>query len=82
MLDNKHYAKTAERSWIFRTVGYGHDAKWWKDFASALRTVGYDGTISIEHEDSLMSTGEGFSKAVKLLQDVLLTEQPGEMWWA
>jgi hypothetical protein len=25
MLDNKPYTKEAERSWIFRTLGYGHD---------------------------------------------------------
>jgi sugar phosphate isomerase/epimerase len=44
--------------------------------------VGYDGVLSIEHEDSLMSTNEGVQKAVAFLKDVLLREKPGAMWWA
>jgi len=82
VLDTKHYGDEINRSWIFRTVGYGHDEKWWKDFVSTLRLIGYDGALSIEHEDSLMSVNEGFKKAVELLKRVLLTEQVGGMWWA
>jgi sugar phosphate isomerase/epimerase len=80
--DNKPYDQISERSWTFRTIGYGHDAKVWKDIISALRMVGYDYVISIEHEDALMSFDEGLSKAVAALQEVLMTEQPGEMFWA
>ena len=43
VLDYKSYGKELERSWIFRTVGYGHDAKWWKDFVSTLRMIEHDG---------------------------------------
>ncbi|MBI4552656.1 MAG: sugar phosphate isomerase/epimerase [Candidatus Latescibacteria bacterium] len=82
VLDTKHYRDELNRAWIFRTVGYGHDALFWKDFVSALRMVGYDGTLSIEHEDSLLSVNEGFQKAVALLKQVLLTEPTGQMWWA
>jgi len=49
---------------------------------SALRLVGYDGVISIEHEDPLMSANEGLSKAIEFLNKVLLYEKVGEMWWA
>jgi sugar phosphate isomerase/epimerase len=49
---------------------------------SALRIAGYDGVLSIEHEDGLLSTEEGLGKAVEVLQRVLLRELPGEMWWA
>ncbi len=35
---------------------------------SALRAVGYDGVVSIEHEDALMSIDEGLSKAVNLIK--------------
>lgn len=80
--DAKSYADEINRSWIFRTVGYGHDAQTWKDIVSSLKLVGYDYVLSIEHEDSLMSVNEGFQKAVSFLQDVLITEQAGEMWWA
>jgi sugar phosphate isomerase/epimerase len=82
VLDTKHYARFGERSWSFRSVGYGQDEKFWRDFVSALRTVGYDGVLSIEHEDGLASVAEGLGKAVELLQRVVLKETPAEMWWA
>jgi len=82
VLDAKHYSDELNRSWIFRTVGYGHDEEFWKDFVSTLRMIGYDGTISIEHEDSLMSVNEGFRKAVEFLNGLILREKAGEMWWA
>jgi sugar phosphate isomerase/epimerase len=49
---------------------------------SALRVAGYDGVLSIEHEDALASVDEGLGKAVEVLQRVLLREPPSEMWWA
>jgi sugar phosphate isomerase/epimerase len=80
--DNKPYGRIAERSWTFRSIGYGHDAKTWKDIVSAFRLVGYDYVISIEHEDALMSTDEGLAKGVALLKEVLIVESPGKMFWA
>lgn len=82
VLDTKHYGDEINRSWIFRSVGFGHDALWWRDFVSTLRMVGYDDAISIEHEDSLLSVNEGLSKAVEFLRGVLLQEPKGAMWWA
>ena len=42
-LDTKSYGDiNAVRSWVFRSVGYGHTLGWWKDFCSALRMAGYD----------------------------------------
>ena len=82
VLDTKPYAEELNRSWIFRTVGYGHDYKFWKDLVSNLRMVGYDDVLSIEHEDSLMSVNEGFTKAVSFLKEILLSEETGRMWWA
>jgi len=82
VLDTKHYSDEIHRSWIFRTVGYGHDEQLWKDIISNLRLVGYDGAISIEHEDSLMSSGEGLRKAIEFLKNVLMFEDTGAMWWA
>lgn len=82
VLDSKHFSDVKNRAWVFRTIGYGHDVKVWKDMMSVLRIVGYDGPISIEHEDGLMSGEEGLSKAIKFLQDVLMYENPGEMYWA
>jgi sugar phosphate isomerase/epimerase len=82
VLDTKHYSRFGDRSWLFRSVGYGQDEKFWRDFVSALRTAGYDGVLSIEHEDGLASVQEGLGKAVDVLQRVLLKEDPAEMWWA
>lgn len=42
---------------------------------------GYDYIISIEHEDPLMSVEEGFSKAVKNLQGLLIEETLERLWW-
>jgi len=82
VLDLKHYGEAPKRSWMFRTVGYGHGFSWWKDFVSTLRLIGYDDVLSIEHEDPLMSIDEGFTKAVEFLQQVLLAEPAARMWWA
>jgi sugar phosphate isomerase/epimerase len=49
---------------------------------SNLRLVGYDHVVSIEHEDSLMSPEEGLRKAVQFLKSVVITEKPGEAYWA
>ena len=81
VLDSKPYAEEADRSWIFRTVGYGHDYSFWKDFVSTLRIIGYDYVLSIEHEDSLMSGEEGLEKAVSFLKDVMIHKPRGAMWW-
>jgi len=80
--DSKPYDQIPNRSWTFRTIGYGHDVKFWKDFVSALRLVGYDHVISIEHEDAMMSVDEGLSKAVSVLKEAVISEPPGEMYWA
>ena len=82
VLDTKHYGNVLDRAWVFRTMGYGHDFKVWKDIVSMLKKVGYDDVISIEHEDSLMSPKEGLAKAISFLKEVLIFEQPGAMWWA
>lgn len=81
VLDTKPYTDERNRGWIFRTCGYGHGAEWWKEFVSTLRMFGYDGTLSIEHEDSLMSPEEGLIKAARFLQEIVIQEQAGKAWW-
>lgn len=80
--DNKPYDQILNRAWTFRSIGYGHGAEMWKDIISALRLVGYDYVISIEHEDSLMSIDEGLAKGVTMLKEAGMFEAPGEMFWA
>lgn len=80
--DTKSYGDEANRSWVFRTCGYGHGYDWWKNFVSELRMIGYDGTLSIEHEDSIMSNMEGLRKAVDFLKQCLIYEKATAMTWA
>lgn len=82
VLDTKSYGDILNRTWVFRSVGYGHPIEWWKDFCSVLRTVGYDHVLSIEHEDGLMSPIEGLRKAVNVLQQAVIAEPAGSMFWA
>jgi len=82
VLDTKHYRDELNRAWIFRTVGYGNPRQFWCDFVSALRMTGYDGTLSVEHEDSLLTPREGLEKAVRFLLDLAPREAKGKVTWA
>jgi sugar phosphate isomerase/epimerase len=81
VLDTKPYGEVLDRSWTFRTVGYGHATKVWRDIVSTLRAVGYDYVISIEHEDPLLSIDEGLTKAVQELRPLMFGEKESEMFW-
>ncbi|WP_313802833.1 sugar phosphate isomerase/epimerase [Cytobacillus sp.] len=81
LTDMTPYSDMQNRSWYFRTVGFGHDAKVWADIISTLRLYGYDYVVSIEHEDGLMSVDEGFAKAIQTLKPVMVKESVGGMWW-
>ena len=58
-----------------------HGDEFWKPFVSMLRRYGYEGAISIEHEDPLMSVKEGFEKAVAYLRNVVIEETQAQPWW-
>ncbi len=83
VLDTKPYGDEIHRSWVFRSVGYGNGLDYWRDIISALRLVGYDKVMSIEHEDSLMTTDEGLEKAVAFLKEsIIKAPKPTSMHWA
>ncbi|MFV0424225.1 MAG: sugar phosphate isomerase/epimerase family protein, partial [Bacilli bacterium] len=81
VLDNSSYGDINERSWVFKTVSYGQGELIWKQMLNKLRDVGYDGAISIEHEDGTMSTMEGLEKAIDFLNSIIIREKTGEAWW-
>ena len=54
-------------AWRFATVGHGHDATWWSTFVRALRGAGYDGLISVEHEDAEVSPEHGIVEGARAL---------------
>ncbi len=82
VLDVKPYRDEIHRSWLFRTVGYGHGSEWWAEFISTLQMTGYNDVLSIEHEDSLMAVEEGLGKAVAFLNSLVIREKLSGMWWA
>ena len=83
VLDTRHYSDEINRAWVFRTVGYGSNDTVWKDIFSMLNLIGYNGPVSIEHEDSVMIPTEGLEKAVKYLQGLMINSpKPGTMSWA
>ena len=82
VLDTVPLSDVGRRSWVFRTVGYGHGELEWRRILSALRLAGYDDVLSIEHEDALLSIEEGFSRAVAFLRSVMPTEPAlSSAWW-
>jgi sugar phosphate isomerase/epimerase len=82
VIDAKPLTDESNRAWIFRTVGHGHDQLTWNQIVAQLRMASYDGVLSIEHEDSLMSGDEGLRKAIQFLQNTLIREKPGLAYWA
>lgn len=82
VLDTKPYTELQDRSWYFRTVGFGQGEETWKTIISALRLVGYDYVLSIEHEDGMLSIDEGLMRAAKFLLAITPREKPASTWWA
>lgn len=81
VLDTSSYGSVLDRSWHFKTVGYGHDYIVWKKMINRLKDIGYDGAISIEHEDGTMSVSEGLEKAIMFLDGILIRENADDAWW-
>jgi sugar phosphate isomerase/epimerase len=81
-MDGRPYQLVAERSWNFRAVGWGHGLEVWRDLVSALREVGYDYVMSIEHEDPLIEAEEGLQSAIRFLKEAQLHKPAGKMFWA
>lgn len=76
-LDTLAHENVKERAWSYITLGYGQDERWWREFCYRLRLNGYDGWLSIEHEDIVLSRMEGMRKSVALLRRVM-AEEPGD----
>ena len=74
--DTVPITEPGSRAWNYVTLGFGHPggATLWSDFAYNLRAVGYDGTLNIKHEDALVNSVEGVSRAADLLKKVALVE--------
>ncbi|MGI9500518.1 MAG: sugar phosphate isomerase/epimerase, partial [Geminicoccaceae bacterium] len=59
------------RSWSYITLGFGHGEECWRQFCYRLKMAGYDGWLSIEHEDVLLNRLESLEKFATLLKGIL-----------
>ena len=73
LLENGGLTDIGSRSWSYITLGFGHGEQWWRQFCYRLRMGGYDGWLSVEHEDVMLGSLEGLEKSVALLQGVVPT---------
>jgi sugar phosphate isomerase/epimerase len=82
VLDPKDFFQlNKNRSWNFRTVGYGHSGKFWRTFISTLRLIGYDDVLSIETEDPLTEPEESLGLSAAFLSKILLRKAPVPLWF-
>lgn len=70
LLDPTSPVQHTHRTWNYVTLGYGHDDAWWRGFCAALRAVGYDDVLSIEHEDVTLPALEGVRKSVECMRRI------------
>lgn len=73
-LETKSNDRVDARAWNYVTLGFGHGESWWRDFIARLAQLGYDGVLSIEHEDNTMSPQEGLRRSVEFLQKMIIRE--------
>jgi sugar phosphate isomerase/epimerase len=78
LLDTVPMALAGARAWNYVTLGLGQPAgeKFWADFVYTLRSVGYDGTLNIEHEDVFVNSVEGVTRAADMLRRIVLFDTP------
>ena len=79
-IDARAFSNPNNRVWSFVYVGSGDIV--WKDVVRELQRVGYNGVLSIEHEDGERDAGESLDMAVNHLHALLPRKAPGPMTWA
>jgi sugar phosphate isomerase/epimerase len=76
LLENGSLTDIPSRAWSYVTLGFGHGEEWWRSFCYRLLMAGYNGWLSIEHEDVLLNAYEGLQKSVALLKGLMPTAPP------
>lgn len=54
-----------------RAVGNGHDKAYWETILSALREVGYDRSVTIEHDDRALTAEKGIASTAAYLKNMI-----------
>tara|TARA_B100001146_G_scaffold214831_1_gene216514 strand:+ start:117 stop:1148 length:1032 start_codon:yes stop_codon:yes gene_type:complete len=80
LLDTTWFADVNGRSWNFCIPGHGHDERWWSEFLLALRSIGYEDVLSIEHEDCSLGRNEGMRLTIEFLERILINETVDYEW--
>lgn len=78
MLDTQTVDKARDRAWNYVTLGLGYPGgrQFWGQFLADLRASGYDGLLSIEHEDVGQDALEGVEQSVAMLRGILPVGPP------
>jgi len=74
-------ARETGRPFSFRVPGNATGVSYWRKIVVALSQAGYNGTLSIEHEDNTMGQDEGIQKSVRFLKEIIVREAPSDCWW-
>ena len=80
LLDTTWFADVNGRSWNFCIPGHGHDERWWSEFLLALRSIGYEDVLSIEHEDCSLGRNEGMRLTIEFLERILINDAVDYEW--
>jgi sugar phosphate isomerase/epimerase len=70
-IDFRHPVDPDTASWHFAAVGTGHGLDEWARLLAALRGAGYDGDVSVEHEDPRYGPEEGIEESLRGLRAAL-----------
>jgi sugar phosphate isomerase/epimerase len=68
-------------SWRFTTLGYGHDLQFWRSFVNELRVAGFDGVLSVEHEDELAPNEEALRRSSEILHSCIWSAPAEDFGW-
>ena len=71
MLDARYPIDPETASWHFAAVGGGRPVAEWSLLLSALRESGYDGVVSIEHEDPSLTPEASIEASAVALREAL-----------
>ena len=77
VLDFRWPAGAGEMPWHFCAVGRGRPIAEWRALFAALAEAGYDGPVSIEHEDPELEPEAGVEASIEGLRAALATERVG-----
>ena len=71
VLETASFEDPDARAWNFATIGDGHGEDVWRAIVEALRAAGYEGALSVEHEDPRRTRDEGLARGIEVLRRVL-----------